>query len=277
MTAHVVYDAFDPDSPATLSGPMLSGLLRGELRFDGLVVTDALNMQGVLDAAGGDARDAAIRALNAGCNAILYPDDFMAIADALEAELRRSLSERAVTESLERVRDAAERVPGASGGDCGAGSDAQWSLQVAVRSVTSLRDTVDLPRSFDLVTLDDDLGGPFAPPPRNVFTAALHDEGFDVRESAVAHADRPVVIALYSDIRAWKGEPTVSPAARAAIAAALAVRSDAVIALFGHPRLAEHVPGRHLFAAWGGEAVMQRAAAQWLAVASGRAVKGGGH
>lgn len=47
MTAHVLYPALDPDWPATLSRPILTGLLREELGFDGLIVTDNMEMRGV--------------------------------------------------------------------------------------------------------------------------------------------------------------------------------------------------------------------------------------
>lgn len=47
MTAHVRYPALDPDWPATLSGPILTGLLREEMGFEGLIVTDNMEMRGV--------------------------------------------------------------------------------------------------------------------------------------------------------------------------------------------------------------------------------------
>ncbi|HEX6694210.1 MAG TPA: glycoside hydrolase family 3 N-terminal domain-containing protein [Longimicrobiales bacterium] len=272
MTAHVVFEALDSDSPATLSPAILGPLLRTALGFDGIIVTDALNMQGVLDAAGGDARHAAIRALNAGCDAILYPAAFSEIADALDAELNRSLSARRVSESLARVRDAAERAAYSSPAHDDHEDVAESALGTAVRAVSSLRDRIDLPRAFDLIILDDDLGGPFPSPSRNSFVDALRDSGFDVRATVVASSDRAAVIAVYSDIRAWKGEPVISENARASVNAVLAQRPDAVIVLFGHPRLERFLQGRRLLCAWGGESLMQRAAARWLALASGRAM-----
>src|SRR5436305_6307277 len=71
MSAHVAFPAFDPSgAPATLSAPILTDLLRRELEFTGLVVTDALIMEGVL--AGGES-EAVVRALGAGCDCLLYP------------------------------------------------------------------------------------------------------------------------------------------------------------------------------------------------------------
>src|SRR5699024_8746634 len=52
MTSHVVLSAVDPDQPATFSRVVLQDLLRGQLGFDGVVVTDALDMGGAADEAG---------------------------------------------------------------------------------------------------------------------------------------------------------------------------------------------------------------------------------
>jgi beta-N-acetylhexosaminidase len=69
MTAHVVFEAVDPGVPATLSRRVLGDLLRGELGFRGLVVSDDLDMKAVVDHVG--VADAAVRAVAAGCDALL--------------------------------------------------------------------------------------------------------------------------------------------------------------------------------------------------------------
>lgn len=68
MTAHLRVTALDPDTPATLSAPIVTGLLRGELGFDGLVVSDALEMAGVAAYCG--LEEGAVRALIAGVDAL---------------------------------------------------------------------------------------------------------------------------------------------------------------------------------------------------------------
>jgi hypothetical protein len=117
------------------------------------------------------------------------------------------------------------------------------------------------PPDFDLLTIDDDMGGPYAPPAREAFPAALRAGGLQLRAVATAHPDRPLVVALYSDIRAWKARPGLSDAGFRRLRDALGLRPDALTVLFGHPRLATDLPGSAVLAAWGGEAVMQEAAA----------------
>jgi beta-N-acetylhexosaminidase len=67
MTAHILYDAIDPDLPATQSPKVLS-LIREELGFSGVIVSDDLSMA----ALGGDYRERAARSLAAGCDLVLH-------------------------------------------------------------------------------------------------------------------------------------------------------------------------------------------------------------
>ena len=69
MTAHVVYEAMAPGTPATLSRAMVTDLLRGELGFAGLVISDDLEMKAVADHYG--VENAACLAIEAGCDVLL--------------------------------------------------------------------------------------------------------------------------------------------------------------------------------------------------------------
>ncbi|MGB5135954.1 MAG: glycoside hydrolase family 3 N-terminal domain-containing protein, partial [Prochlorococcaceae cyanobacterium] len=83
MTAHLSLPALDPQRPATLSPLVLTGLLRGELGFAGLVVTDALVMEAIASHYG--AGEAAVLALEAGADLVLMPADARAAIDAIAA------------------------------------------------------------------------------------------------------------------------------------------------------------------------------------------------
>ncbi|MDA0803211.1 MAG: beta-N-acetylhexosaminidase [Planctomycetota bacterium] len=69
MTAHVLFEAIDPAVPATMSARVLSGLLREELKFQGVIITDCLEMQAIADRF--DLGDAAVRAIRAGADLAL--------------------------------------------------------------------------------------------------------------------------------------------------------------------------------------------------------------
>ena len=105
MTAHVVFAALDPDVPATLSARVLRDLLRGELGYRGVIVSDDLEMKAVADRWG--VAEAAERALVAGCDAFLVCHDEALQREAHEALVgaaERSPAVRArVEESFARV------------------------------------------------------------------------------------------------------------------------------------------------------------------------------
>ena len=87
MTAHIAVPALDdPALPATLSPKILTGVLRDELGFKGIIVTDALDMGGI--AHGFTVGDASVRALEAGADVLLMPSDPEAAIDAVVAAVR---------------------------------------------------------------------------------------------------------------------------------------------------------------------------------------------
>ena len=264
MTAHVSFTALDGDGvPATLSRPILTGLLRDTMRFNGLVVTDALIMEGVLR--GGDGEEtAAVRAVNAGCDVLLYPSDLVSTAQAIDRAAGGEIPEGRLDEALARVSEAAERAPTFRDAPVGTSGDHAWAVELGARSAVEVRGRPRVRGSAAVMTIDDDVGGPYPPPSRAAFLQALRSAGFDVHASTSPVERQGVVVAVYCDIRAWKGRPGLSASATDRVAQLVAARPDACIVLFGHPRLASDMPGAHLLAAWGGEEVMQRAAARRL-------------
>ncbi|GAA1553019.1 glycoside hydrolase family 3 protein [Kribbella lupini] len=103
MTAHISVPSLDPSGdPATLSKPIMTGVLRNELGFKGLIITDALEMAAVR-AKYGDA-EVAVRALEAGADQLLLPPapdvQFKAVVDAVKSG---RISERRIDESLLRI------------------------------------------------------------------------------------------------------------------------------------------------------------------------------
>lgn len=146
MTAHIVLDSVDSKAPATLSRPVLTGLLREKLGFRGLVVTDALEMGAVTEGAGPG--EAAVQAVEAGADVLLMPSDPRAAAVALtQAVDSGRLSRDRLLDSAARMiaslRHSADRAtvapvtPGqsASGGQ---GPHAEVAAEVAKASITQV-------------------------------------------------------------------------------------------------------------------------------------------
>lgn len=113
MTAHVLYPALDPDLPATLSEAIVGGLLRGRLGFDGVVLTDDMEMGAIVRRFG--IAEACVRAVRAGVDGVLVCRDLEAIEQtvaALRAEADRDAAFAArCVEAAERLDRLARRAP----------------------------------------------------------------------------------------------------------------------------------------------------------------------
>ncbi|MFE6646050.1 glycoside hydrolase family 3 protein [Nocardioides sp. NPDC057772] len=103
MTAHVTVPAIDPSGePATMSEPILTGLLREEMGFDGLIVTDALDMQGASGTYPPDV--ASVEAFLAGADQLLIPPQMdTAYAAVLGAVKDGTISRQRLDESVYRI------------------------------------------------------------------------------------------------------------------------------------------------------------------------------
>ncbi len=110
MTAHMAVPAFEPRPiPATVSHKILTDLLRDELDFKGIIVTDAMEMQGV--AALYTPGEAAVRAVSAGADVLLMPTDPGACIEALEAAVKSGrISQERIDTSVRRILAAKERA-----------------------------------------------------------------------------------------------------------------------------------------------------------------------
>jgi beta-N-acetylhexosaminidase len=110
MTAHVAVPALAPPGlPATLAPEILRGLLRHELGFKGLIVTDALEMGGIVKSYGSG--EAAVRAIEAGADVLLMPSDPDAAIHGVVAAVESGRLKRLrVQESVVRILEAKERA-----------------------------------------------------------------------------------------------------------------------------------------------------------------------
>ena len=109
MSAHLTIPAWDREYPATLSEKILTGKLREELGFEGLIVTDALIMGGVTKYA--TAEEMAVLAVTAGADILLMPEDpEIAIESVYQAVTSGKITEERIDKSLQRIEKAKERL-----------------------------------------------------------------------------------------------------------------------------------------------------------------------
>lgn len=109
MTAHIIYEAFDPENPATQSPKVIQDIIRGEIDFQGILVSDDIGMK----ALSGPFTNRAQKALHAGCDIVLHcSGDMNEMKDTIEG-VSPLTSEQAVSlvnfrsETWQELRDIA--------------------------------------------------------------------------------------------------------------------------------------------------------------------------
>lgn len=103
MVGHLAAPEITGDNtPSSLSKDIVTDILRDELDYDGIIITDALNMGAISEYYGAD--EAAIKALKAGCDMILMPEDFvMAYEGVIAAVKEGTIAEERINDCLKRV------------------------------------------------------------------------------------------------------------------------------------------------------------------------------
>ena len=261
MSAFVAYPQWDPSGRAASFSSEILGYLRSTLKFSGIVVTDALIMAGA--SAAQPVPAATVGAVAAGCDALLYPENFASVVASLEHAVGGDLPTTRADEALAHYGTALAQwgdLPDQGAPDLTA--NASFADGLADRVVHLVRgDAPRIRRPLVVSIVDDDVGGPYAIPPRDVFHRTLQEAGVSLGQRATGNGQR--VVLVYSEPRSWKGRADLGPRSRAALRR-LAPGAQLVV-LLGHPRLAAQIPGTApILLCWHGQALMQRAGARWV-------------
>ena len=280
MAAHLAVPALaGPDAPpASLSPAVLDTVLRQQLGFRGLIVTDALNMGAVVDRYG--ATQAAVMALKAGADLLLMPVDPEAVIDAIVAAVTRGeISEARLDSSVARVLDAkaraglfrqrfvdVARIPA----QVGTAADRALAKDISQRCLVLVKDSLGLVplvparrRQVFVLSYGDEsygsVGATFTDAIRSAMTGlktmrlwpASGPASFDSARAAAAGAGAVIFLAG-SRPTAWRPDAVVLPDSVAALVQGLAARGTPVIAVsLGSPYVLGQIPGVSTFiAAW---------------------------
>jgi beta-N-acetylhexosaminidase len=292
MPGHIAVPAIEPDAtiPATLSPKILTGLLRRDLKFRGLIVTDAMDMGGVTTLY--PQGEAAVHAVEAGADVILQPlvpDSAMA---GLESAVKSDrISTKRIDESVRRILQAKARLGldknrlvdiSKLNSQFGLPEYAAEAQKIADRGVTLLRDSQHLipldatrPLRILLVSLSADPdpypGMDFEPEIR-WRVDSLKALRADTQFASVATLKLPppesydvAVAALFVRVTDRKGNVGLPDDERALVNQLLAAGKPTAVVAFGSPYLIERFPNAKTWLAeFSTNEVSQRAAARAL-------------
>ncbi len=262
MTAHIAVPALDsPDLPATLSPKILTGIVRDEFGFKGIVVTDALEMGGV--AHGFTHAEAAVRAIESGVDVLLMPPDPEAAIDGVEAAVRAGkISRKRIDESALRVLTAKAHVGLAAKrlvsieqihAIVNAPESAAVAQQIADKSVTLLRNEDNfLPLARDASTAYFILTEAHATvegqafltelrkraPLANVqlLNASMMDADLETAVQRAAPASR-YVVAAFASVAAYRGNTGLGGGFPAMISNLIGTKKPVMLVSLGTPYL----------------------------------------
>ncbi len=282
MASHVVFPRLDASgSPASRSHPLLVELLRDELKYDGLVVSDALSLEGARF--GTDEGTAAVDALAAGCDLLLAPSDLDAVMSAIDLAAEEGrLDLDAAEASRERRRFWAAWAAPASGAAPAREptlEDVLWARQAADVVVHAVKGVIHrVGQAPEIVqVVDGDAMRMLAPAtpamqPGTHFMETLRALGHAPKlvDAPSAQGEGPVVVTVYGEPSPGRGRAGYSDETRRRVASAVAVGRQVgrsvMVLCFGPPGLArELVEAENVVCCWAGSAAMQAAAARRIA------------
>ena len=293
MSFHGAMPALDSSgAPGTLSPAVLTGLLRGEMGFDGVIISDAMDMRGVLDRYG--PVEAAILAVQAGADVLIQPLDVAqtiaavvtGVSSGRYAEARLDTSVRRILVSKHRLGLAARRTVDLDSirALVGLEDHRRSAERIAERSITLVRDSLrqlplqQVPRTARVLSVtyarrtDLAAGTAFDAELRTVFSG-LRSEGVNADDAApdfsrlVRAADSADVVIVSSYVsHAWDATTAAAPRGFVDFVRQLQTRGRRpIVVAMGNPYLLRQVPSVPAYlVAWGGFPVSQQAAARAL-------------
>ncbi|MEP6574795.1 MAG: glycoside hydrolase family 3 N-terminal domain-containing protein [Gemmatimonadota bacterium] len=256
MTAHIAFPNLDPSgAPATFSAAILDRL-HTSLGFGGLVVTDALIMEGAKSGRGEG--ESAVDAIRAGCDLLCYPNDPAAVKAALDAAIESgALSRERLGDALRRYEAALERAnrPRTESPLPAADPDEYADRLLSAGMIRGEAPRLEWPISLRVI--DDDLGGAYPPGPNDYVERAIAARGH------AAGTGGARVILAFAEPRASKGRAGFGAESRRILEQE--APGAALVVLFAHPRLLAEIPGNApVLLAWHRQRLMQEAVGRWL-------------
>ncbi len=294
MVAHIAVPSVDPSGdPASVSRPIITGLIRERMKYRGLIVTDAMEMSGLDVAWSGEA---AVRAVLAGCDLVLLPKDAkVAVREIARAVRDGRIAESQIDASVLRLLKTKESLgldrnrfvdEAEIGKNVGRPEDVQEANRITQASITVVKNdggvlplAVEKPlRILHLImssdVRNDNISGiPEAEFARRYVKTTNRYVGPDlnaqVSEEIVAEAQRGafshVVVSAFVRVTSSKGTANMA-SSHAALLSRLATGGSPLIVLaFGSPYLLRQAPEIPVYlAAYGGVDAAQRAAVSAL-------------
>ena len=259
MSAHIQFPALDPTPglPATLSHRILTGFLREEMGFEGLIVTDAMAMWAVSH--NFETGEAVVRAVEAGADLVLVSDPEISYQALLRAVKDNRISQKRIEESVRRILEAkewlglhlerlvdVEEVPSL----VGTKENERKAYEVAAVSITLVKGKLDFLRGLRLLAVCPKEFRYTGEPTSNRFAESLQRRRTDTINLTIeeeptkedwervllsTNETEAVVFAVFPKVRAYKEGSATVPEGQVKLVEKLASVKPTVVISYGSP------------------------------------------
>lgn len=233
MIGHLSIPAID-HKPASISKKIISDILRDEMGFDGLILTDALTMKALQDI-----KSVYSQCIEAGADILLHPaNPDSTVKELVHAVKTQEITENQIDTAFQRIVKAKEKIANIERREVDYRRNAVFSMQITDTSISLLKNAPGiLPVSDkDKVQLifagDNELFE--ASPLKNIFkNVSTIDERIEL-------INRLPIVAVFTSIAAWKGSPGIDENEKTCIHELIKQARHSIIISFGSPYVLRH-------------------------------------
>jgi beta-N-acetylhexosaminidase len=235
MVGHLRIPSVDL-KPASLSGRIITGILRSELGFDGLVLTDALNMHALQDIS-----DVSVQCLQAGADILLHPDDPEdTVRELMDGLASKKVTEEQINTALQRIMKAKKRFQKSVRREIDYEHHKSLASLITEMSISLVRKKAGLlpVAGCDKVQLI------FAGDPDLFQASPLKNccKSWSIATERPGAEQDICIFAVFTNIAAWKGSSGINDDEKKRIQELMRTAHHSIVISFGSPYVLRHFP-----------------------------------
>ncbi len=235
MVGHLSVPAID-ELPASFSGKMITGLLRNELGYDGLILTDALNMHAL-----NEFGNVPVACMNAGMDIILHPADPDAVvSELIEAVRSGEVKEGTIDAAFSRILKYKTKIKNIQPPVMEAGRLRELAGIISDNSITLVKAGQGMVPLNDMKNISLVYNGDKDDLDISFLEEAVSGGVFELNSPGSDALKETVVIALFTHIAAWRGSSGIPEKAVSAIKSIIKSSARSIVVSFGSPYLLRH-------------------------------------
>ncbi len=227
MIGHLYIPELD-SKPASLSKKIIDDLLKKELGFEGLILTDALNMNALKDWG-----DIPTNCINADADILLHPEDAdLTVKELMHSIKVKKLNEEHINRAIKKILDAKRRIPLIRKTKFDYSSHQRISRQITEISLCLINQKADILPINDLSKVQLIFVGE-----ANNYDTSILKRHFDTKTK---NPNQITIFAIFTTVSAWKGRSGINEEERDRVNSMIKKAKNSIVVSFGSPYVLRH-------------------------------------